>query len=660
MSKKKDNDTSSKMPSGEFQWTSADNYGLDTFYHDMEVGQGVKEQRIQMPQIAGVADLPGNFLTEESKYGKPPLGPSSLRYGMLDLGADQAPDLVSFLEEGKAPRIPAIDWLEVPEDFEDPRRPQNPHNRVLRELEEAWGVHRRTDGRAVMAPGAAYPQGNEFRLSPVNLDLDYVRYQDQVENGIPIEYRFTSDQLETIVNEAFRKSASGVPLAKVLIETAGYLEGEAFRVKEAMLQLRDEHGLAGKVFVRAEAYPGCHDGKWNDHLHKVAGGARYVVAASKCRSCRHNSYGRCNVLQRKLVASVPWREALEEYKPQLELSGVKTAGSDPREILRQGLARQARTITVQDYHEIEDPTIVRLDQKVRANRYANAESELAEVQTRVVRERASEIAQWLKQAAEQGTITAQQARIIFDSSSSLREAQTRVASIMAKGSVKTQTRFDESYSMPTYKANFSDFTDRERYLMRIASDAGVAVSEVHALENDLLQAMNRGMAGDRLDEWLSHRYAHNLRTAASSHINGLRRMHEGLAGFLYVDATAYGRDCDQGAHIHSRSNVPYVKKMAACDGCGAQSGGVCGKYRKPLVGGFDNPQALEAYRRETIRQANTVPVENIASVQAPVENPVDAYGLANDSMEGFDYFKQSSESLDVDFGYVIPGDEDEF
>jgi len=98
MSKK----SKSVIPEGSFSFDTGTNYGLDGFFAEMTYGEGIED----------AARLP------ETK------------------------DLEGFLKEGA---LADLSWLDVAEQDLD-RLPKSPHSRAIKELEQAWGVSRRTDG----------------------------------------------------------------------------------------------------------------------------------------------------------------------------------------------------------------------------------------------------------------------------------------------------------------------------------------------------------------------------------------------------------------------------------------------------------------------------------------------------------------------------------
>lgn len=151
--------------------------------------------------------------------------------------------------------------------------------------------------------------------------------------------------------------------------------------------------------------------------------------------------------------------------------------------------------------------------------------------------------------------------------------------------------------------------------------------------------MNEGVTGNDLDARMVSRFSQEYLKGAGEQLVQLRRKHEGLAGHLYVDASAYATPmgtagCDKGAAIHRASPIRSVLQMERCGSCSQNSGGACQKYKKTLVTAA--PVADPAkYQRETIRLANADDSERTALMFANY-NP-EEFGLQNDSLDSFDY-----------------------
>jgi hypothetical protein len=267
---------------------------LDT-YPDLDYGAGVLNQLL--PESTGhESGLPDGVVRADDE-------------GFGDLG--------SFMKEGS---LADLDWLEVTEQDAD-RLPESPIDLSIPELEEAWGMDRRTTG-----------------LRTTAYDLEEVKYRAaaaDTSTRIKVS-REDKARLKEIVRKAMRRSASGVPWEKIQKEVRASAGDLGHLIQDSCRAIRAEHGLAGKVFIRAEAYPGYENGKWKAHLKKVAAGARYIIVAKSQLDAAHHYDGICTVTGKKVVTAVPWKAAFSHYAPRLKASGRKMASNpkDPRKALR--------------------------------------------------------------------------------------------------------------------------------------------------------------------------------------------------------------------------------------------------------------------------------------------------------------------------------------
>ena len=207
--------SNSHIPTDLLVSTLGDNYGLDGF-EDMEYGVGTLEGVLN-------PDL---------------LPPPALPVG-LNKGAEM--DLSGVMEDTAG--LADLDWLA--DAAQDPDRlPDNPVDLSIPELENAWGVDRRTDGGRVEAR-----------------DLGRARYEDAIEANIGAEPRLSPFDMEAIVVRAMRRSAMGHILDDILIEARAKGGSDAHRIEKALRMVADEHGLAGNVFIRSAAFPATTRGK---------------------------------------------------------------------------------------------------------------------------------------------------------------------------------------------------------------------------------------------------------------------------------------------------------------------------------------------------------------------------------------------------------------
>lgn len=286
------------LPDDLFSQNLGSSYGLGE-YPDLEYGMGVLD-----PEVTPEAPEAAYRITARKVFAS----------GDLDTLA-----IADLMKEGS---LTDLSWLELEEQDIERLPKDTTHGTMIPELEDAWTAHQPVE---------------EFRLHAHNVDLAHAYYNESLEGDSKPkpQYKHSGKDLTRIVRRAMRRSAAGHDLKEILREAAQALGPEAHRIHAAMKSVVEEHGLAGNVFIRASAYPGYEQGKWNEHLHKVASGARYILVDEKTlKSSTTIQNGRCIVTKKLAVVEVPWKEALAHYEPKLTASGRKVAGGDPRAVLR--------------------------------------------------------------------------------------------------------------------------------------------------------------------------------------------------------------------------------------------------------------------------------------------------------------------------------------
>lgn len=307
----------SDLPAGSLDPTYASNLLLDGFDFDTDYGAGPEAVRTdpRLPRSTrGLSGLPDGIVTAAQ---------NDLTYNLMEQGEEYG--LGDLEEHVREPHfLTDLSWLEGA--VQDPDRlPHSTNDTIIPELQEAWGVHRRTDGRGLVPNRVVEP----VHGGP----------------GAPRSRLPGTDTVRSLVAEAMRRSAYGESLDSIALKAAQALgpavahlhtDPKLQRLVRAMAGVRAEHGLAGRVFLRATAFPGLLTGKWDRVVRARCAGARYWVAPPGSELLRMGNY-----LGKRVVTEVPWDEALAHYQPQLELKGVKAAaGGTPKEILRRAfLAR---------------------------------------------------------------------------------------------------------------------------------------------------------------------------------------------------------------------------------------------------------------------------------------------------------------------------------
>lgn len=278
----------SHIPSDLLTPTLGSNYGLDGF-EDMQYGMGVLE---------GVLD---------PSYTEAPALPTGVQ-----LASSEELDLNDMLED----KVPLTDltWLD-PSQLQNPERlPKTPIS--IPELEEAWG--RSTDGVRVWVR-----------------DLDDANYQASLTETPVKKALLTPDHIRKVVGHAMRRSVRGHDIKTIFKEALDSVGTEAKSLLPYLMPMREEHGLAGNVFVRASAYPNWGTGKWASEVKKWASRAKYIVVSEQdIQGATWIEGGRCKYTSKLAVTEVPWQEALEHYKPLLDSTSRRVAGGDPKKALQ--------------------------------------------------------------------------------------------------------------------------------------------------------------------------------------------------------------------------------------------------------------------------------------------------------------------------------------
>lgn len=655
-----------QLPDGAFTWSDTDvnTFGLG-FEHDTTDSD--PRMRARVEGVVGVADLPPGFLVEQSRYEKPPWGPAALRSAGESLNTGSFVDVRQLMGSDDA-TLADFNWLH-PNEIQDPNRlPTNPVDKTLEELRYLWKQPTTNGLQPINAEALSARTG--FTLSGNNQDLNRARYEASLDAQPTLKK--TASQLRQVVQDSMRKSAAGVSFVEIQRSVLGALGNEAFRVRRPLTKVAQEHGLAGKVFIRALAYPGCHNGKWTQHVQKVASESRYLVGSSKCRACVHNQRGACQIFKKRLVASVPWQEALQTYGQVFATRGInlRELADNPLEALKVAFVTPSWKGMPQTLFPIHHEGVERQEHQLlvrRENQMAQAFQQRLAKQEEQARQ---PVQAFLRSAVNNKLLTPQEAHHVAANSKTVHEARDMTEQIDMHRPRSQKVYAD--YGMRHRDYNFKQFpsaTMESQHIDRIASAAGVTPIEVKTCFDWLAVEMNHGLAGRNLDAALNRSFSPRLLQAAAQDIADLRHKHEGLAGHLYIDAATYGaergvRGCDEGAAQHRQSGVPYVLKMAACDGCTFKNPhGMCRKYAKPLVEGFD-PAELDAFRSETLRKANGFDYSQAPSLLHPTDRTASDMELQAPTIDRFLGFLDRQPEpdplgLDVlnqgDIGLWLPG-----
>lgn len=293
MSEKKAN---SGLPSD--TWTPSDgmNYGLDGFFHDMDYGSGPQEAA-RLPEARGLSQLPGEIVSSESPFDFGDVE-SALVLGDPDGQDTSMPSMASAFKEAT---ISNLDWLDdaIINEPDPTRLPIKQNLNSIPELEEAWGAQFRTDGVNDLIP-------NKALLPYAPTDKSASRYQNE-----DPKYR-----VRDAIRMAHRLSSVGTDMATIRAKVAEYVGLEYMPLCEKGLKrVARDHGVEGRVFVRASAFPGILNGKWDKVIKKKCANALYILADTpKTKEVD-------NFLGKRVVSKVPWKEAAQHFAPRFAQDG---------------------------------------------------------------------------------------------------------------------------------------------------------------------------------------------------------------------------------------------------------------------------------------------------------------------------------------------------
>jgi hypothetical protein len=576
----------SHIPSDLLTPTLGSNYGLDG-YPDMDYGMGVLE---------GVVD---------PEFTEAPALPTGLSKNAA-MDDEDGMDLTAMLEDSLAD----LTWLD-PTQLQDPERlPERPVS--IPELEDAWGVNRRTDGVNVFA----------------SRDLDRARYEEGLEKQAAPK-QANARVLTKVIQRAMQRSAAGHDCDALLKEAVLHLGDQMKRVASVLLQIKDEHGLAGNVFIRAAAYPGYENGKHRD-LAKTA--ARYVIVSSEqMKTATWIQDGRCTYTKKIAVTEVPWDKAYKHYAPRLASVGVPEG--DPREALKAAFLRVPEAKRADShYRPKHDPSL-------REGFLAEGGGERAVYDKQASRVQAGvkKVAAAIRRGAY-GDYLKDLIRNTF-AEGDLKLAVRHLKPILTKTGALDRK--------PTERAEYQGHEFRAHAMTRRASydGDGPKLSKVASgAMKWIRRSMSEGFAGRDLDSLIQNRFANTVLAEIEEPLTTLREAHEGGAGFIYVDAEAYAsprgvKGCESGALKHRANQIPAVAAMSRCASCtlartledGTRK---CAAYNKPLLEDTGGSE-IARLKAANIRVANMDDAQQTAAIFMNPSNAYDPgeYGLRNANLE---------------------------
>lgn len=304
---------STHLPADLFTPTEGSTYLLDG-YPDTAYGEGTAH-KWDSATVRGLSGLPDGVIGGDSSW-------ETDKQGAINWEGFTLPEELD--KEESTPDVVDHSWID-PDQGQDPDRlPKTPHV-AIPQLVDAWGQNRRTDG---------------VHLVPV-VDKDRADYEASLRAPARRSTASKAHVMDAIAR-AWRRVTAGEPIRAVGVELANSLGDAAPSARIAFDAMRAEVGLIGKIYVRADAYPKCADGVWSATVRKTACDAQYVLSKPACGGCAMAQQGRCAAFGgRRLVAEVPYQDALDVYGPRLAAIGVRVASGDPKSALRRALREAA-------------------------------------------------------------------------------------------------------------------------------------------------------------------------------------------------------------------------------------------------------------------------------------------------------------------------------
>lgn len=661
----------SKLPS-ELNENWGSNYLMDGFDFDMDYGHGVRDpsgkEGLPQPSQSGFAKLPDGLIVGECDdidFSDTVLSDDEALFDLADIGITDVeeadpnlPSLAEVVRQANVVSVPREDWENtgivdltwLSGAYQDPERlPSDPTDGMITELQECWGD--RTDG-----------------IYRIDLkDREDLLYLEEVD-GPEDDDKLHAGKLASIVRSAMRQSTAGSPLDKILKDLGSQIRPkEAKHIAKAVQAIKAEHGLVGNVYIRASAFPGLHRGKWSKQFAKAAKKARYLVACpgEDCSGCA------CSTGLKEVSSpqEIDWDWVYTKYAPDLihtgRLDPSSKKASDKRELLRQAFLAEVRLpkrhiettkvrhtmpadlVTKKEAekalreHQPSPREVVSREEKIRANERKHVQKQvLAWKKAGLLSE--SEIKTLVSKRLEPADLLKSAATLIVQ--------RVKKAKYQGDGEGRLNTIPEVGYE------------EARAVLASTKKDDSLKKDRQRVAERWIKQAMNEGFAGHELDQLIDRKFMSRVASEVSGNLVQIRKKHEGLAGHLYVDASAYASKtgttgCEEGALKHRANNLKFVLSMDRCGSCVFRNANnKCQKYNKTLTDVVPHPDP-EAYQRAMIAAKNETDQEETAGlfqgndIQRDL-NIVDEFGLHNASLDDVEVEDEILPSTlkDVSFG----------
>jgi hypothetical protein len=155
--------------------------------------------------------------------------------------------------------------------------------------------------------------------------------------------------------------------------------------------------------------------------------------------------------------------------------------------------------------------------------------------------------------------------------------------------------------------------------------------------------MNHGASGEVLKKAILSRYSRRDLEAFPD-LGRRLASEDGVQGHYYIDPTAYldyGAGCSEGSSKFRKLGAPNVMASSKCTGCVLQTHpGWCSKYAKDMIRNVPDEVRTASRRRLPVVKS------------APVEDPVERYGLASSMTVDSLRPKHALPEISMDMGNV--------
>lgn len=474
--------------------------------------------------------------------------------------------------------------------------------------------------------------------------------------------------------ELIRKSASG---ARYLIVSKAELEGSTW-VKDGHCQITGKRAVLSVPWKQAYDY---YAPRLTGTGRKVAAPKNYAAALRQAFLSHPDKVAvetdfPVHITPSERISASAAREALANHVPVREVSdptAARLAREMPQVKTRLAQMVSARLLTAAQSQEILASKLEPFEMLRKAGslatrstkkggfngspneaRFATADAAVARTAAYASREQlaARGLAAKEEQAALDARIAAALDRVKKLVASGLR------GKVLVAAMKRTISAVDLQAALPQIKPHLSktgalvevSTPEYQGSQFRQAEEHVASVGPVEGKESVVAKwarrTMSEGFAGNELTAMIESRFTTAAIEEAYDALKQARDLHEGGAGFLYVDASAYAtptgvKGCESGALKHATNLIPAVAAMSRCGSCtlatqlddGTRR---CSLYNKTLISARDiTSKEVVRTKQANIHTADNPDYDNTAAMFAPVYDP-DEFGLQEQTLEGID------------------------